>query len=113
MIPTSGPRMQGLRLVRDAAAEAPATEATHPARSDKYMVAERLGRWRVQLNEDQDAGAFASLDDAVHFACAQARKQAKAGVLGVVVVRSDIQEMHCFTPPSRVPRGNQAEPGSR
>ncbi|HEV7386566.1 MAG TPA: hypothetical protein VGN89_16900 [Phenylobacterium sp.] len=68
------------------------------ARSSKYVVALRLGRWSVRRDE-QDAGAFASLDEAVRFACGQAREQARAGVVAVVVVRSEVQEMHCFTPP--------------
>jgi hypothetical protein len=69
-----------------------------PARSSKYIVAPRLGRWSVRRDE-QDAGAFASLDDAVRFACGQAREQAMAGAAGVVVVQADVPEMHCFTPP--------------
>jgi hypothetical protein len=100
MIPSSDLWILGLRPVRhDEGVAAPASTAARPARSSKYVVAERLGRWRVQ-RDDEDAGAFASLDDAVRFACAQAREQAKAGVVGVVVVQSEVQEMHCFTPPA-------------
>jgi hypothetical protein len=69
------------------------------ARASKYVVASRLGRWRV-VRDGQDAGAFADRDAAVRFACGHARDQAKAGTLGVVVVQSDVQEMHCFTPPA-------------
>ncbi len=74
----------------------PETGAT---RACKYIVAQRFGRWRV-LRDGQDAGAFAGCDDAVRFACGQARDRAKAGILGVVVVQSDVHEMHCFTPPA-------------
>jgi hypothetical protein len=69
-------------------------------RSCKYVVAQRLSRWRV-LRDGRDAGAFADRDGAVRFACGQARDQAEAGILGVVVVQSDVHEMHCFTPPAR------------
>jgi hypothetical protein len=100
MIPASDLWMLGLRPVRkDQGEAAPASQAARPARSTKYVVVERLGRWRVQ-RDDEDTGAFASLDDAVRFACGQAREQAKAGVPGVVVVQSEVQEMHCFTPPA-------------
>ena len=68
-------------------------------RSCKYVVAQRLSRWRV-LRDGRDAGAFADRDGAVRFACGQARDQAEAGILGVVVVQSDVHEMHCFTPPA-------------
>jgi hypothetical protein len=102
MIPASDLWMLGLGPVRTERREvALSSHGDHPARSGKYVVAERLGRWRVQ-RDDEDAGAFASLDDAVRFACAQAREQAKAGVVGVVVVQSEVQEMHCFTPPPGV-----------
>ena len=74
-------------------------------RSCKYVVAQRLSRWRV-LRDGQDAGAFADRDGAVRFACGQARDGAKAGILGLVVVQSDVHEMHCFTPPA----GAQAAP---
>ena len=74
-------------------------------RACKYVVAQRLGRWRV-LRDGQDAGAFADRDDAVRFACGRARDQAEAGILGVVIVQSDVHEMHCFTPPA----GAQAAP---
>ncbi|MDB5450612.1 MAG: hypothetical protein JWQ52_1740 [Phenylobacterium sp.] len=63
----------------------------------KYVVCSRLGRWRV-LRDGQDAGAFADRDQAVRFACGLARDQAQAGIVGVVVVQSDVHEMHCFTP---------------
>ena len=100
MIPASDLWMLGLRPVRnDEDERAPSGAAARPARSAKYIISERLGRWRVQ-RDDQDGGAFASLDDAVRFACAQARGEAKAGVVGVVVVQSEVQEMHCFTPPA-------------
>ncbi|HLZ74915.1 hypothetical protein [Phenylobacterium sp.] len=98
MIPASDLWMLGLRPVRRDEGEIAPSAPAQQARSGKYVVAERLGRWRVQ-RDDEDAGAFASLDDAVGFACRQAREQAKAGMLGVVVVRSQVQEMHCFTPP--------------
>jgi hypothetical protein len=98
MIAPSDLWMLGLRPARqDEVGAAPANPAARS--STKYVVGERLGRWRVQ-RDDEDAGAFASLDDAVRFACGQARDQAKAGVLGVVVVQSEVQEMHCFTPPA-------------
>ncbi|THD55047.1 hypothetical protein [Phenylobacterium sp.] len=100
MIPASDLWMLGLRPVRNDEDDAAAVgDVVRPARSTKFVVDQRLGRWRVQLN-DEDAGAFASLDDAVRFACGQAREQAKAGTLGVVVVQSEVQEMHCFTPPA-------------
>ena len=99
MIPVSDLWMLGLRPVRnDEGENALSDKAADPARSAKYVVAERLGRWRVQRDDD-DAGAFASPDDAVRFACAQAREQAAIGILGIVVVQSQVQEMHCFTPP--------------
>src|SRR5579859_5446433 len=100
MIPACDLWMLGLRPVRNADVEPPrANDAAPSSRSSKYVVAERLGRWRVQRDDD-DAGAFASLDDAVRFACGQARAGAEAGILGVVVVQSKVQEMHCFTPPA-------------
>jgi hypothetical protein len=102
MIPLSDLWMLGLRPVRTGEGEGespPSDIAPRPARSCKYVVAERLGRWRVQC-DDEDAGAFASLADAVGFACDRARREATAGVLGVVVVQSEVQEMHCFTPPA-------------
>jgi hypothetical protein len=100
MIATSDLWMLGLRPVRNQGDEtATSSEAACSPRCSKYLVVWRLGRWRVQ-RDDGDAGAFASLDDAVRFACSQAREQAKAGILGVVVVQSEVQEMHCFTPPS-------------
>jgi hypothetical protein len=100
MIATSDLWMLGLRPVRDTETEAPApSQAAPPARSAKYVVAKRLGRWRVQ-RDDQNTGAFTSLDEAVDSACGQAREQAKIGTLAVVVVQSDVQEMHCFTPPA-------------
>ena len=68
-------------------------------RSGKYVVAWRFGRWRVQ-HEDQDKGAFNDQDEAVRFACTLARRQARSGRVGVVVVQSEIHEMHCFTPPN-------------
>jgi hypothetical protein len=80
-------------------------------RACKYVVARRLSRWRV-LRDGQDAGAFADRDDAVRFACAQARDQAEAGILGVVVVQSKVHEMHCFTPPAGA-RAAQAPPKLR
>jgi len=95
MIPSSDLSMLGLRPVRKGEGDRP---PTNPARSTKYVVAEYRSRWRV-LRDDEDAGAFASLEDAVRFACAQARERARTGVLGVVLVQSDVQEMHCFTPP--------------
>jgi hypothetical protein len=99
MIPSSDLWMLGLRPVRtEEARTPPSSPAADTTRSDKYVVAKRLGRWRVRRN-DKDTGAFASLDDAVRFACGQAREQAKAGVTGVVVVQSEVQEMHCYTPP--------------
>jgi hypothetical protein len=73
----------------------------------KYLIAERLGQWRVRRDE-ADAGSFASLDDAVHFACGQARERAKAGILGVVVVQSEVREMHCFTPSADVQSASRA-----
>jgi hypothetical protein len=111
MIPASDLWMLGLRPVRnDEGESSPSRTAPRRARSSsKYVVAERLGGWRVQ-RDDEDAGAFARLDDAVRFACGAARDEAKAGVLGVVVVHSEVQEMHCFTPPpgaddaARVPK---------
>ena len=100
MIPASDLWMLGLRPVRnDEGQTAPSTDAAPAARSSKYVIAERLGRWRVR-RDDQDAGAFANLDDAVRFTCGLAREQAKDGVLGVVVVQGEVQEMHCFTPPA-------------
>ena len=100
MIPACDLWMLGLRPVRnDERQTAPSIKAVDPARSAKYVVAERLGRWHVQ-RDDEDAGAFARLDDAVRFACGKAREGAEAGVLGVVVVQSKVQEMHCFTPPA-------------
>jgi hypothetical protein len=100
MIPASDLWMLGLRPVHnDEGDPAPASPAVRPARSSsKYVVAERLGRWRVQ-RDDEDAGAFSGLEEAVRFACGQAREQARTGVLGVVVVQAEVQEMHCFTPP--------------
>jgi len=68
------------------------------ARSCKYVVARRLGRWRV-LRDEQDAGTFSEQDEAIRFACNLARGQARAGVVGVVIVQADVHEMHCFTPP--------------
>ena len=101
MIPVSDLWMLGLRPVRNDEGEtAPASHTPRAPRSAKYVVAERLGRWRVQ-RDDEDAGAFSNLDDAVRFACGQARAQAKAGAPGVVVVQSEVQEMHCFMPPPR------------
>jgi hypothetical protein len=101
MIAPSDLWMLGLDPVRhDEPEAAPANPPVRPARSSsKYVVAEQLGRWRVQ-RDDKDAGAFAGLDDAVRFACGQARERAKVGVLCIVVVQSDVQEMHCFTPPA-------------
>ena len=74
------------------------TGESSAARSCKYVVAARSGRWRVSQDE-RDAGAFAEQDDAVRFACRLARDQAKDGIVGIVVVQANIQEMHCFTPP--------------
>ena len=74
---------------------------SNAVRSCKYVVAQRLSRWRV-LRDGQDAGAFADRDGAVRFACGQARDQAEAGILGVVIVQSEVHEMHCFTPPAGV-----------
>ncbi|HEX3363889.1 hypothetical protein [Phenylobacterium sp.] len=100
MIASSDLWMLGLRPVRtEEDRAAPPSPAAGAARSEKYVVAKRLGRWRVRRN-DKDTGAFASLDDAVRNACGQAREQATAGVTSVVVVQSEVQEMHCFTPPA-------------
>lgn len=100
MIAPSDLWMLGLRPARNGEGEvAPARATTHAAHSGKYVVAQRLGRWRVR-RDDEDAGAFASLEDAVRFACGDARERAKAGVLGIVVVQSEVQEMHCFSPPA-------------
>ena len=109
MIAASDLWMLGLRPVRDVAAGDAAQPGGGPqaARSSKYVVAERLGRWRVQ-RDDEDAVAFASRDEAVGFACRQALEQAKAGILGVVVVQSEVQEMHCFTPPAGAPAAPEA-----
>jgi hypothetical protein len=72
---------------------------TRHARTCKYVIAERSGRWQV-WRDDGDAGAFAAQADAVRFACDQARERAAAGVAGVVVVQAGVREMHCFTPPA-------------
>ena len=66
-------------------------------------VAERLGRsWSVR-RDDQDAGALRQLRRRRAFRLrAGAREQAKAGILGIVIVQSRVQEMHCFTPPAGV-----------
>jgi hypothetical protein len=110
MIPSSDLWMLGLRPVRtEAPRTAPSAPVADAARSSKYVVARRFGRWRVRRN-DEDAGAFAGLDDAVRFACGQAREQARAGVTGVVVVQSEVQEMHCFTPP---PGAHDARPAPK
>ena len=77
-------------------------------RTRRYVIAERLGRWQVR-HDAGDAGAFADLDDALRFACGQARDQARCGVLGIVIVQSDVREMHCFTPPA----GARAAPRPR
>jgi hypothetical protein len=100
MIASSDLWMLGLRPVRtEERGTAPQRHPTDAGRASKYVVAERLGDWRVR-RDGKDAGAFASLDDAVRFACDQAREQAKAGVTGIVVVQSEVREMHCFTPPA-------------
>src|SRR5579859_1315302 len=101
MIAASDLWMLGLRPVRGVAASDTAQPGggTQAARSSKYVVAERLGRWRVR-RDDEDAVAFAGRDEAVSFACRLAREGAEAGTLGVVVVQSEVQEMHCFTPPA-------------
>jgi hypothetical protein len=71
------------------------------APAGKYVVAARLGRWRV-LRNDSDVGAFSDRDEAVRFACSLAREQAEAGTVAVVVVQADVHEMHCFSPPAGV-----------
>jgi hypothetical protein len=68
------------------------------APAGKFVVASRLGRWRV-LRNDSDVGAFSDRDEAVRFACGLAREQAVAGTVAVVVVQADVHEMHCFSPP--------------
>ncbi len=110
MIPSDDLWMLGLRPVRtETAGTAPSGPTAETARSSKYLVVRRFGRWRVRRNEE-DAGAFADLDDAVRFACGQARDQARAGVTGVVVVQAEVSEMHCFTPP---PGAHEAPPAPK
>jgi hypothetical protein len=75
---------------------------SRPAPAGKYVVASRLGRWRV-LRNDSDVGAFSGRDEAVRFACGLARDQAEAGTVAVVVVQADVHEMHCFSPPAGIP----------
>jgi hypothetical protein len=70
------------------------------AESCRFVVAPKLGRWRV-TRDGADAGAFPTLEDAVALACAEARAGAHAGILGLVVVQGEVKEMHCFTPPVR------------
>jgi hypothetical protein len=67
--------------------------------TSKYVVASRLGRWRVTF-EAAAIGAFDTLAEASRFACDVARLEAQAGVATLVVVNADIREMHCFTPPA-------------
>jgi hypothetical protein len=74
------------------------THEPNAVSSCRYVVVSGLGRWRV-LRDEQDAGAFADRDEAVRFACGLARDQAASGIVGVVVVQSEVHEMHCFTPP--------------
>jgi hypothetical protein len=71
---------------------------TNTSRSCKYIVAPRLGRWRVTY-EAASIGTFDDAADATRFACDVARMEAQAGATTVVVVHAPIQEMHCFTPP--------------
>lgn len=66
------------------------------ARSRKYLVAKRLGRWQVTYDE-ASIGTFDDAADATRFACDVARLEAQAGVPAVVVVQSVVMEMHCFT----------------
>jgi hypothetical protein len=77
------------------------------ARSAKYLVAERLGRWRVSHGE-ASVGAFDTVADAARFACDAARLEAQGGVPTVVVVQAAVMEMHCFTPPAAAQAGPRA-----
>jgi hypothetical protein len=95
MIPASDLWMLGLRRLRGEPREA------NPARSAKYVVAERGGQWRVTYQE-AGIGDFGSRDDAVRFACNRARLEAEGGKVTIVVVHAAVQEMHCFTPPMSV-----------
>lgn len=68
----------------------------------KYVVAPGHGVWRVTRHQSE-IGVFAGQGEATDFACALARDYAHAGVLGIVVVESNVQELHCFTPDRTAP----------
>ena len=67
------------------------------ASARKHVVAPWLSGWRVTL-DDVKQGDFAQMEAAIAFAYGQAREQAYAGVVGIVVVEASVKELHCFTP---------------
>ena len=72
---------------------------TRPPEACRYVVAPRLGLWRV-LRNDRDSRTFADRGEAVRFACDAARRHAVTGAVGVVVVRDEVDELHCYSPPA-------------
>ena len=68
------------------------------SRSRKYVVARRLGRWRV-THDDRPIGDFDTAADAARLACDAARLEAQEGCATIVLVQASVMEMHCFTPP--------------
>jgi hypothetical protein len=67
-------------------------------RARKFVVAFENGVWRVRGPSASDAEAFPSREAATAFACALAKAAAAAGVVGMAVVKAELQELHCFTP---------------
>lgn len=81
--------MAGLHLV----------EPQQASRAQKLIVEFVRGAWRVS-GERQEA-AFDARQAAVEFACERARAACADGLVGLVVVRAEPSELHCFTPGAR------------
>ena len=67
------------------------------ANACKYVVAKWLSGWRVTRDDVREAD-FAEFEAAIAHACGLARERAYAGVVGIVVVEANVNELHCFTP---------------
>jgi hypothetical protein len=74
-----------------------ATPEAGDASARKFVVALAHGAWRV-THDGTERGAFSGPAEATAFACALAREAAVPGVLGMVVVQAEVQELHCFIP---------------
>lgn len=65
--------------------------------AQKFVVGRAVQGWRLS-RPDGSTAIFHGLEAATDHACLEARAAAAGGVVGLVVVKAAVHELHCFTP---------------